>query len=355
MQPKVVFFHLLNNFTGSPQILSSVINTALKEGFQVKLYTSTSEGFLSEFERKNNFYKRSEHRILTLFSFFLSQFLLAIRLVFENKKFEKVYYVNTILPFGAILMGRLLGKRVITHVHENEINPKLLSQFLFWVVRNFSSDVVVVSNYLKNNSNLQGIDAQVIYNCVTKDFEEKSKVQNSKHDSFEVLMLASLRPYKGVSEFVSLAKRLPEVSFTLVLSDDIRDVSKFELSDTLPSNLQVYSVQKDVHPFFKKASLILNLTHPDQCIETFGMTILEGMYYGLPAIVPTAGGVTELVENGINGFQINYQELDQIALEIKKMAQNSSHWALLCEGTVVKRADFSRENFVERISNLLRS
>jgi glycosyltransferase involved in cell wall biosynthesis len=332
-----------------------VIQAALEEGFQVKLYTSNTEGFLSGFERKSNFYHRSEQRILTLFSFFFSQFLLAIKLVIKNKKAEKIYYVNTILPFGAILMGRLLGKRVITHVHENEISPKLLSNFLFWVVRTFSTEVIVVSNYLQANPNLRGADIQVIYNCVTKDFEDKAQKDRNKLHSFEVLMLASLRPYKGVSEFISLARRLPTIIFTLVLSDESKEVGKFEMSETLPANLQLYPVQKDVHPFFERASLIVNLTHLDKWIETFGMTVLEGMYYSLPAIVPTAGGVIELVENGVNGFQIDHQDLDQIASEIKKMAEDYSYWALLSHGADIKRAEFSRENFGIKISNLLKA
>ncbi|PZX57781.1 glycosyltransferase involved in cell wall biosynthesis [Algoriphagus ratkowskyi] len=353
MRPRVVFFHLLNNFTGSPQILSSVIHTALKEGYDVSLYTSETDGFLSSFERKTNFYKRSEHRIFTLFSFFFSQLLLAIQLLFTIQKEQKIFYVNTILPFGAILVGRLLGKRVITHVHENEINPKLLSNFLFWVVRNFSSEVIVVSDYLQANANLQGIEAQVIYNCVTKDFEEKSKMQGVKSERFDVLMLASLRPYKGVTEFISLAKRLPAVSFTLVLSDESEEVNQFVETEVLTFNIQVFPVQKDVHPFFEKASLILNLTHPDECVETFGMTILEGMYYNLPAIVPEVGGVTELVEEGFNGFCINYTKLDKIAGKIEKMVAEPDFWKLLSSGSALKKIDFVRGNFEEKVANLL--
>lgn len=354
MQPRVVFFHLLNNFTGSPQILSSVIHTALKEGHEVSLYTSETEGFLSPFESKSNYYKRSEQRILTLFSFFFSQILLAIQLLFTIKKDQKIFYVNTILPFGAILVGRLLGKRVITHVHENEINPRLLSNFLFWVVRNFSSEVIVVSNYLQANPNLKGIDAQVIYNCVTKDFEEKSKKHRNKADIFEVLMLASLRPYKGVSEFITLAKRLPEMNFRLVLSDEIEEVNQFVAAEVLPSNIHIFPVQKDVHPFFERASLILNLTHPEECVETFGMTILEGMYYHLPAIVPEIGGVTELVQDDFNGFQINYNNLNRITEIVEKMVAEPDYWERLSKGSAIKKSEFMRKNFEEKVANLLK-
>lgn len=352
MSTKIVFFHLLNNFTGSPQILSSVINTAQQEGYQFRLYTSNTEGFLSELVSENNFYKRSEYRILTLFSFFLSQFFLAIKLLFENRK-EEIYYVNTILPFGAILVGRILGKRVITHVHEYEISPKLLSDFLFWVVRNFSSEIVVVSEFLKSNPKLKGAKISVIYNCVTKEFESKSKDNAKNSTSFDVLMLASLRPYKGISEFIALAKQIQDVNFILVLSDEKNEVDQFVAKESLSKNIQIYPVTKDVHPYYAKASLILNLAHPDKWLETFGMTVLEGMYYELPAIVPDRGGITELVEPGVNGFHFNYDELEKITIEILKMSKNPEYWRNLSKGSIIKRSNFSRNIFESKISNLL--
>ena len=354
MRQKIVFFHLLNNYTGSPQILSSVISTAIGQNFDVKLYTSKTEGFLSGFKRNNNFYSRSEHRILTLFSFFFSQFLLSVKLLFVTKKEEKIFYVNTILPFGAILMGRLLGKRVITHVHEYEISPKPLSNFLFWVVRTFSSEVIVVSEFLQSMPKLKGAQVKVIYNCVTMDFEKMSMgFEKDSTAVFEVLMLASLRPYKGLSEFIELARLVPNASFTLVLSDEKNEVDNFITKESLPTNIQVYPVTKDVHSFYGKASLILNLAHPDKWIETFGMTVLEGMYYELPAIVPTIGGITELVEPGVNGFQVNYDELQTIAELIMKMQNQPEFWKQLSKGSLTKRSYFSRDVFGSKIAKLL--
>ena len=83
------------------------------------------------------------------------------------------------------------------------------------------------------------------------------------------------------------------------------------------------------------------------------MTVLEGMYYELPAIVPNVGGITELVEPGLNGFQITYEELDLIAEEIKKMLNQPEYWGSLSKGSVQKRSDFSRDVFSMKISKLL--
>lgn len=353
MPRRVVFFHLLNNYTGSPQVLSNVLEVAAKNDIDYKLYTSQTEGFLSKFRSTSNFYKRSNIRLLTLFSFFFSQFILAIRLILSNKKDEDTFYVNTILPFGAILVGRMLNKQVITHIHETEISPKLLSKFLFWVVRNFSSKVLVVSKFLQRNPNLKGVEAKVIYNCVTADFEAQAVKGRDEVKVFDVLMLASLRPYKGLNEFIHLAGLNVEQSFTLILSDSKKDVDDFLADKKLPDNLQVFPVQKEVVKFYKNASLVVNLAHTDKWVETFGMTVLEGMHYGLPAIVPNAGGITELVEEGVNGFQINYTDLEQISSKINLMDKDHSYWENLSRGALQRKSEFSRKTFESQILNLL--
>jgi len=336
--------------------LKNVIEIARDNGFEVELYTSNTEGFLSGLNGITyhpNFYKRSEVRILTLFSFFLSQFLLFFLMLFRRFDTSTIFYSNTILPFGSILTGKILGNKVITHVHEYEISPKALSNFLFWVVRKFSSEVVLVSNFLKSNPNIQGTKSRVIYNCVTEDFERNVNNSSDKKSAFKVLMLASLRPYKGISEFIELANRIPEADFLLVISDKSEEVSKFEEENSIPENLKIFPVQRDVHFFYKSSSLVINLAHKDKWVETFGLTVLEGMYYGLPAIVPSSGGITELVEPGINGFQIDYTRLDLIEGEIRKMMNDKNHWERLSQEAQNKKEDFSRKAFKSQILQLL--
>lgn len=336
--------------------MRNVIEIARDNGFEVELFTSNSEGFLSGIngiKYHPNFYKRSEIRILTLFSFFLSQFILSFLILFRHLGSSTIFYVNTILPFGSILTGKILGKKVVSHVHEYEISPKVLSDFLFWVVRKFSSEVVFVSRFLKTNPKIHGTKSRVIYNCVTEDFERKVNMNSGKKSGFKVLMLASLRPYKGIYEFIELASKIPETQFELVLSDGAGEVAKFETENSVPENLKIFPVQRDVNIFYKSSSLIISLTHKDKWIETFGLTVLEGMYYGLPAIVPTAGGITELVDSGVNGFQIDYTRLDLIEFEIRKMSGDQNHWEKLSLQALNKKEEFSRMRFKSQILKVL--
>lgn len=353
---KIVFFHLLNNYTGSPLVLRNVIQVALSQNYVVELYTSNSEGFLTGIpglKYRKNHYKRFNQKALTFFSFFASQIFLCLELFWRYRKSDNLFYINTILPFGGILMGRLLGNRVVTHVHEYEISPKLLNRFLFEIVNRFSGEIVVVSHFLKTNPLLKKINTKVIYNSVTADFEVNAVPRQEKNAVFNLLMLASLRPYKGIFEFIELAKRLPHYTFTLVVSDTPLDLKRFISTTELPQNLEIFPVQTDVHPFFKKADLIINLAIKSQWVETFGLTILEGMYYGLPAIIPTHGGIVELVEEGYNGFHRDSTEIEEIVRLIASIAQKPGFWQDLHLNSLSMKNNFSREQFEKNILKLL--
>lgn len=328
----------------------------MNEGYEVLLYTSSTRGFLSDIPGviyRHNYYQRSERRWITLFTFFLSQLLLGLLLV-RHWRDNCIFYTNTILPFSAVLSGRLMGKRVITHVHENEVSPKILDTFLFWVIRTFSSQKIVVSNFLSQNPKLGKANITLIPNVVNpKIIKNSSQVKWSKTE-FNVLMLASLRPYKGIHEFVELANKIPEVSFALVLSDQEKEVDVWKENLIYGQNLDIYPVQESVVHFYKNAHLIMNLAHPDKWLETFGMTVLEGFNFGLPAIVPSQGGVAELVDDGINGFKIDYREWEVQVAIIKELAQNQTLWESLSNGAINKAKEYSLEEFNQRVLKSLK-
>lgn len=71
--------------------------------------------------------------------------------------------------------------------------------------------------------------------------------------------------------------------------------------------------------FYNAASIVINLTNPQLAVETFGLTTLEAMSAALPVIVPTVGGIAEMVEDDINGYKTDVRVLDVIQEQIKNM------------------------------------
>lgn len=58
--------------------------------------------------------------------------------------------------------------------------------------------------------------------------------------------------------------------------------------------------------------------------ETRGLTILEGFAAGIPAIAPNAGGVTDSIENGVNGFLFIPGNEEDFAQKLTRLINDSS-------------------------------
>ena len=77
------------------------------------------------------------------------------------------------------------------------------------------------------------------------------------------------------------------------------------------------------------------------CIETFGLTILEGMFFGKPAIVLTLGGPVELISDGVNGYHIDSTDLPAIQKAIKFLSSNKDAYERMCSQAKIASDGFS--------------
>lgn len=321
MKKRAYFFHLLNDFSGSPNILSQVIDVLKEEGYKICVYTSRDKGFLSDkkdVKYCTYTYKWSPAKLITLWRLFYVQIKLFFKVLFLKGVKDQVIYINTLLPFGPALAGKLRGAKVIYHIHESYIQPAVFRRFLVGVARVSAEKVIMVSNYLFEEYPSLQYKTEVIYNALPAHFV--SKIDYEAKDDYRVLMLASLKGYKGVVHYLKIAALLPEVTFELVLNTTEKEIETYFQNNHKPPNLQVYPSQSDVHPFYKRASLVLNLTIPEQCKESFGMTVLEAKAYGIPSIVPPAGGPMELVTDGVDGYHLHSKEVNKIASCIRLLS-----------------------------------
>jgi len=328
---KIVCTHLYNDFSGSPLILSTVVKGFLEKGMEVEVLTSSAEaGFLSDLPVRyvDNKYQFAENKLLRIVLFFWTQ-LRSFFQMLQYRDQEVVVYVNTLLPFGVALAGKWMNKKVVYHIHETSVKPAMLKGLLKWVAAKTADELIYVSDFLRKQEPIGNVSSKVVYNALSNDFIETAKTykKNKKENSeFIVLMLCSLKAYKGVGEFVEIARGLPNLSFELVLNAEQTEIDAYFKNNVLPENLTLFPKQNNVHIFYQRADLVINLSHPEQWVETFGMTLLEGMQYGLPAISPPVGGCTEFVEHGVNGFQLDQRDLSSIVKEIATLSLDNEQY-----------------------------
>lgn len=354
---KIFAFHLLNDYSGSPKVLSQLIRIWSQSNIPVTVVSCKGrQGFLSNIPHCNYLYfpyRWSKNPWLRLFYYFFSQVLLLLKTWKHVKKGDLVY-VNTVLPFGAALLGKWKGCRVVYHIHETSIRPKLLKRFLFAIVRYAANEVVYVSDYLQKQERVAGVKSHLLYNSLDENFFTTAKATvKPTSETKNVLMICSLKAYKGVWEYLQLAVRHPEFKFRLVVNAHEDEIKHFFGTAKIPSNLDVFPTQMYTHRFYAWAHVVLNLSRPDQWVETFGLTMLEAMAYELPVIAPTVGGITELVVPGFNGYLCDSRNLQQVSEKLQLILTHKTHYAQLQKGARQVAGRFSPEAFQENSLKLL--
>jgi len=313
---RIIAVHLLNDISGSPLVFSMILADFVKEGKNVELYTSKGSGFLSNLQgiKYNSIpYSWSKYKMITLFNFLFVQLYLLVTLSIKLRRTDLVY-VNTLLPFGALLAAKLRNVNTIQHMHEVSVKPPVLFNFLCFISEHCTNKMVFVSHYLKSCFTFKKPEQIVTHNRLNEDFiKQVVRGDSFKLSSeFTVLMLCSLKEYKGVYVFARLANDLPEIKFKLVLNASLEDIENFKLKVIPGSNFEILNPTKDTHQFYRDADLLLNLSLPDQWIETFGMTILEAKAYGLKVIAPPIGGPAEIVNEPVDGWLIDARNYEQL-------------------------------------------
>ena len=352
----IVFFHLFNDYSKSSKVLKMVLDGVIRRVYKTDLVTSKG-GVLdgvSPLFRVGRFsypYRFFDHSTLTALNYCAVQiytFFLSFRWMFKR---NVVFYINTLLPVGPALAGRMMGKRVIYHYHENAAVKGLFYRILAFFMQHLAHEIICVSAYQAHLLHRKKQIA-VVPNAVNHQF--LSKLHYFPEEAFRrqrVLMLGSLKLYKGPIEFIQLAQRLPQFSFELVVNDTQEHIDEFisEKHIEVPQNLTLFARQNDVAPFYNRASLVLNLSNQELFIETFGLTALEAMSAGLPVIVPPVGGIAEMVEDGVNGYKMEVQHLDEISDRILEILTNKNLYLNLSRNALKVSCSFDETTMIERI------
>jgi len=299
-------------------------------------------------------YWRSKYRIVTLANYIFSQIALFFKLLCNpNIPRNAIIWVNTLLPFGAAFYGWLTGRKVIYHVHEESLSPIALRRTLCGIAKLTATKLIYVSNTHLQRFPISPRKSFVIYNALRDEFSKDAldHVYVPRRDGvFVVLLLASNRLYKGIDNFIKLAEAMlsrADIQFQLVLNDGGKPVGV----DSIPGNLSILPPCDNPAAYYRSANVVCNLTNPRFCIETFGLTILEGMAHGIPSIVPSVGGPAELVSDGQEGFHVNVEDVGELQQRVLQLADDPGLCFDMSHRARLRAQDFNETNYNTQLNN----
>lgn len=189
---------------------------------------------------------------------------------------------------------------ILNRCFRKSLIQSLLAQMSFWFYRftkvfNNIDYFFVLTEFQKEKVISLGIDKKKIIlkpNSLDMSFD----ISNNKKD---YIYVGRLEESKGIYELLKVWQKLDDKFVLTIIGDG--DIEK-ELKSNYKQNNIIFKGKCSREETLANISKAKYLIQPSILYETFGLTIIEAMSYGVPVIGFNIGTRADLIEDGVNGF-----------------------------------------------------
>ena len=272
--------------------------------------------------------------------------------------------VHTHLPVLEYVLpaARLYGRRVrIIHTVHNLAREETRHRVLRAVNRRaFSHGVVPVALNEEVRSSicreyaLPASAVPVVGNGIDLDAFRGPQRRGPRGAGVRLLCVARLAPAKNHALLLRTVARLREsgrdVSLTLVGDGPLRGALEERARELeISQRVRFAGRRTDTPAFYRDCDLFVLLSD----YEGMPMSIIEAMASGLPVVATRAGGVAELVDDGVNGALVE-ADAAAAAEAIAAICDDPALYARLSDGAVRTSSHYSAEAMMEKYVDLYR-
>lgn len=159
-----------------------------------------------------------------------------------------------------------------------------------------------------------------------------------KHGVGEYAIFAGrLSEEKGVLHLLQVWRELRGIPLLVVGSGPLEEAARRLVRESGACHIS-FAGQLSHDETLRRIHQARFLVAPSRCYETFGLSVLEAMAYGVPAIVPRVGALRELVSDRRTGLLVDTNDTEQVScairrawshpLETKEMGRAARHHCL---------------------------
>ncbi|HET7458507.1 MAG TPA: N-acetyl-alpha-D-glucosaminyl L-malate synthase BshA [Gemmatimonadaceae bacterium] len=225
-----------------------------------------------------------------------------------------------------------------------------------------SDRITAVSQHLRSETisafGCAGCNVQVIHNFIDPGVYDRARYPNRLRmeglgDRRVLMHVSNFRPVKRVTDvvrvFARVARAVPSV---LVMVGDGPDrVRAEEEAKQLGVDDSVFFLGKleTVAPLLAAADLFLLPSDN----ESFGLSALEALASGVPVVASRAGGVPEVVRDGVTGVLCAVGDVEGMAGAATEILSDASRWETMSAAAAADaRARFALTDIVEQYERL---
>jgi len=274
-----------------------------------------------------------------------------------NDFYNLTGYVAKLLSFGRL--------RVVTHVRFlPQSLPQPLARIWRWLAERFASRVLCVSEavrrYFNNTSKVHvvfdpmpGVEKHAV------PLVPVERPDNTVH----LLYLSNYIQGKGqnfaLQAFKKAYARNPQLRLAFVGGDMGLEKNR-QFRQQLEADVQTYGLTTvvafegfaaDVEQRIKEADILLNFSES----ESFSLTCLDALYYGIPLIASDCGGPAELFENGHSGLLVPNRDVEVMTAAILALAADPNRRAQFAAASrAFVRRKFQPSSTYEQLARIYR-
>lgn len=168
----------------------------------------------------------------------------------------------------------------------------------------------------------------VVGNFIEKDLIKVSNHIESKKN--RILFVGRYTNLKGFHDLIEISKNIPEAHFTIIGDSNFSTVQKNI------TNLGRLPHEKIIEQFDANDIFFL-----PSYTEVFPMTILEAMARGLAVLISDLPGISEIVEDGTNGYLFKPGDRIDIENKIRQLIFNSDEIQRISKNNLSRAEDFT--------------
>lgn len=329
----------------------------LNDRFDFKIIDIKSSNEIGDIEK---------FRVKKLFTIFKIYASLCKHFIYYKPQLVYISLSPTGIPFIKdsiiVLLAKLFRVKILVHLHGKGIgnNKKFIYKKLYRIVFN---KIFCICLSKKLTSEVERFNLKKIYilnNGIESIEFQKNNNSPSELSTIRILFLSNLIKEKGIFTFLNTCAKLKSLSIKFEATiigkpfdvTDI-DIDNFTKEHQLVNSLFYLGSRYGAEKFeiIKRSHVLIFPTSYKN--EAFPLVLLEALQFGLVPITTDEGGITDIIENNVNGFIVHADDSDQIAESIKYLQNNPLVYHKLSERGIQQfNEKFKIETFENNLSNI---